>query len=364
MARPGLTDTESGKKTITKASLKRALRVTAFFKPYRWTYAIGLVFLALTSVTTLSFFWMLGRIVDTASLRDVLITFGILVFQAAFSYGRVVLFVNVTEKSLAGLRQATYSRLVRLHMDFFSQRRIGELTSRISSDVAMLQDTFTTTLAEFLRQFIMIIGGVIVLSVISIKLMLIMLAIVPVVAVFAVFFGRYMRKFSRKTQDMVAHSNTIVEETMQGIATVKAFANENFETERHSKSTLAIVKQAIKGGKARGAFIGFIILCLFGAMVIVLWQGALLMQNHVVSPGDMTNFLTFSIVLGASFAGIADLYASIQKAIGATERLMDILEEPIEDISLGQADKVPERLRMEGNVEFKNVSFFYPSRKE
>lgn len=365
MARPGFNEDGSKPKAISKAALKKALRVTTFFRPYKWTYIIGLVFLALTSVTTLSFFWMLGKIVDSASLRDVLITFGILICQAIFSYARVTLFVGVTEKSLASLRQATYSRLVRLHMDFFSQRRIGELTSRISSDVAMLQDTFTTTLAEFLRQFLTIFGAVAILAVISIKLMLIMLAIVPVVALFAVAFGRYIRKFSRKTQDMVASSNTIVEETMQAIATVKAFANEKFETERHRKSTLEIVKQAITGGKYRGAFISFITICMFGAIVIVLWQGALLMKAHVVTQGDMLKFLMFSIAIGASFAGIADLYASIQKAIGATERLMDILEEPIEEISLENADKFDnEKFRIRGDVEFKDVSFIYPSRKE
>ncbi len=242
-----------------------------------------MVFLALTTGTMVAIPKMFGIIINTAELKYVLLTFGVLVLQAVFSYCRVVLFVNVTEKGLAGLRQATYARLVRLHMDFFSQRRIGELTSRISSDVSMLQDTFTTTLAEFLRQFLMIIGSVIMLAIISIKLMLIMLAIVPVVALFAVFFGRYIRKFSHKTQDMVATSNTIVEETMQAVATVKAFANEKFETERHKKSTMDIVRQAIKGGQSRGAFIAFIILCLFGSIVIVLWQGAILMQQK---PGE------------------------------------------------------------------------------
>jgi ABC-type multidrug transport system fused ATPase/permease subunit len=363
MARPGFSDSEGKPKAITKASFKRALRVTRFFKPYRWTYAIGLVFLVLTSVTTLSFFWILGRIVDSASLKDVLIGFGILAAQSVFSYCRVVLFVNVTEKSLAGLRQATYSHLVRLHMDFFSQRRIGELTSRISSDVAMLQDAFTTTLAEFLRQFITIFGAVAILMVISVKLMLIMLSIVPVVALFAVFFGRFIRKFSRKTQDMVASSNTVVEETMQGIATVKAFANEKFEINRHQKSTLDIVKQAITGGKYRGLFISFITLCLFGAIVIVLWQGAILMHTHQVTQGDMLKFLMYSIVIGASFAGIAELYAGIQRAIGATERLMDIMDEPIENIGLQDEGKLT-GFKMKGEVVFDNVSFAYPSRKE
>ncbi len=354
----------STKVKVSKESLKRAIRVTRFFAPYKWTYAIGLVFLALTSLTMLSFFWMLGRIVDSASFRSVLLTFGILLLQAIFSYCRVVLFVNVTEKSLASLRQATYQRLICLPIDFFSRRRIGELTSRISSDVAMLQDTFTTTLAEFLRQFLTIFGAVAILAIISIKLMLIMLAIVPVVALIAVAFGRFIRRFSRKTQDMVASSNTIVEETMQGIATVKAFANEHYEAQRHSVSTLDIVQQAVKGGKYRGAFISFVILCLFGAIVIVLWQGAILMKDHEVSQGDMLRFLMFSVVIGASFAGIADLWASIQKAIGATERLMDILDEPVEPISLNELKVVPTEFKIKGDVEFKNVEFHYPSRME
>ncbi len=364
MARPSFADPENKPKAISKASFKRALRVTEFFKPYKWTYFVGLIFLALTTVAVIALPKMFKLIIDKAETKYVLLTFGLLVLQAIFSYFRVVLFVSVTEKGLAGLRQATYARLVRLHMDFFSQRRIGELTSRISSDVSMLQDTFTTTLAEFLRQFLVIIGSVIMLSIISIKLMLTMLAIVPVVALFAVFFGKYIRKFSRKTQDMVATSNTIVEETMQGVATVKAFANEKFETDRHKKSTFDIVVQAIKGGKARGAFISFITICLFGAIVVVLWQGAILMQQGLVSKGDMFEFLLYSVYVGAAFAGIADLYASIQKAIGATERLMDILEEPIEDISLENADVLPEINKVKGDVVFNDVSFLYPSRKE
>jgi ABC transporter fused permease/ATP-binding protein len=364
MARPRQSATDNTeRKPITGAAFKRAIRVTKFFKPYRWIYFIGFIFLALTSVTSLAFPWMLGRLVDSANTSDVLILFGVFLLQAIFSYFRVILFVYVTENSLAALRQATYARLVRLHMDFFSQRRIGELTSRISSDVAMLQDTFTTTIAEFLRQFIIIIGGVALLAVISIKLMLIMLAIVPVVAVFAVFFGRYIRKFSRKTQDIVASSNTIVEETMQGIATVKAFANENFETQRHKKSTLEIVKQAMKGGRARAGFISFIIFCLFGAIVTVIWRGVILVHNGELSNGQMLKFVLYSVFVGASFGGIAELYASIQKAIGATERLMDILEEPIENITIEEKPIAPSN-KIEGNVEFKDVAFFYPSRKE
>jgi ABC transporter fused permease/ATP-binding protein len=358
-------------KRITKESFKRAARVLRFFKPYRGIYIVGFVFLVLTSVTTLAFPLMLGKLVDAGIAKNfdninraAYLLFGLFFLQSVFSYFRVTIFVYVTENTLAGIRQATYSRLVRLHMDFFSQRRIGELTSRITSDVTMLQDLFATTIAEFFRQFFMIVGGITLLAIISFKLMLIMLSIVPVVAIVGVVFGRYIRKLSKITQDKVAESNTIVEETMQAIATVKAFANEFFEALRHKKSTEAVVKQAIKGGRARAAFIAFIIFCMFGAIVGVIWRASILMAQGQLSSGNMFTFVLYTAFLGASFAGIAELYATVQRAIGATERLMDILEEPIEDIAIKQLDVIPFNQKIEGTVSFNDVHFSYPSRKE
>lgn len=366
-----VTEPDRKSKRITKESFKKAARVLKFFKPYRGRYFTGFIFLILTSATSLAFPWMLKNLVNAGANhhfdeinRDAYLLFGLFFFQAIFSYFRVTLFVYVTENTLASIRQATYSRLVRLHMDFFSARRIGELTSRITSDVTMLQDLFTTTIAEFLRQLFMIVGGITLLAIISFKLMLVMLSIVPVVAIAAVVFGRYIRKLSRQTQDKVAESNTIVEETMQAIATVKAFANEFYETMRHKRSTEAIIKQAIKGGKARAIFIAFIIFCMFGAIVGVMWRASILVANSQLTVGDMLGFVLYSVFLGASFAGIAELYATVQRAIGATERLMDILEEPIEEITLSLGDLVPPKDKIEGNVSFNDVHFSYPSRKE
>src|SRR6185312_1701162 len=210
----------------------------------------------------------------------------------------------------------------------------------------------------------MIIGGLFFLAYISFKLMIIMLSVVPVVAVSAVFFGRYIRKLSKHKQDKVSELNTIVEETMQAIATVKAFANEFFETLRHKKSTEAVVKQAIKGGRARAAFIAFIIFCMFGAIGGVIWRACVLLAQGELSPGKMFGFVLYTAFMGASFAGIAELYATVQRAVGATERLMDILEEPIEDIAVEELKAVPASLKIEGSVRFTDVHFSYPSRKE
>lgn len=364
-------ESEKQSKRITKQSFRRALRVWKFFRPYRTRYFIGMIFLVLTAGTTLLFPLLLRDLVNAGMHKnfDAITTyayllFGVFLLQSVCSYFRITLFAYVTENTLSAIRQATYSRLVRLRMDFFSQRRIGELTSRISSDVTMLQELFATTIAEFLRQACMIIGGIIILIFISFKLMLVMMAIVPVVAITAVFFGRYIKGFSRQTQDKIALSNTIVEETMQAIATVKAFANEFFETLRHKKSTEAIVKQAITGAKARALFIGFMIFCMFSSIVGVMWRASTLVANGQLSSGDILGFLIITILLGVSFAGIAELYASIQRAVGATERLMDILEEPIEEITLSMGDLVPPAEKIEGSISFNDVHFNYPSRKD
>jgi ABC-type multidrug transport system fused ATPase/permease subunit len=286
----------------------------------------------------------------------------ILFFQSIFSFFRLSLFVNFTEHTLANLRLALYSNLVKLPMSFFSQKRVGELNSRISSDITQIQDTLTSTIAEFLRQFILIIGGVLLLANESIKLTLLMLSVVPLVAVAAVIFGRFIRKYSKNVQDKVAESQVIVEETMQGITIVKAFANEWYEIARYNGKIKEVVKIAIKGGKYRGYFASFIIFCLFGAIVAVVWFGVRLSISGEMSVGQLISFVLYSTFVGASFGGIAELYAQIQKAIGATERVFELLDETPEKINSTQNASTEQKIK--GNVTFKNVAFSYHSRKE
>src|SRR6185437_3888288 len=138
------------------------------------------------------------------------------------SFFRILWFVQVAEKSLADIRRDTYFKLITLPMNFFSNRRVGELNSRISADLSQVQDTLTTTLAEMIRQFVLLVGGIIFMAIISKKLVIALLVILPALIVFAIFFGRFIRKISRQAQDKLAESNTIVEETLQGIANVKA----------------------------------------------------------------------------------------------------------------------------------------------
>ncbi len=356
---------------LTKTSLKSALRVFSYTGQHRWKLYVGLIFLLLTSATALLFPKLLGILVDTADPKKLdvpaanyigVVLLVVLVLQSVFSFFRVYLFVNYTENTLANLRQAVYSHLIKLPMSYFAQNRVGDLNSRMSSDLIQIQDTLTTTIAEFLRQFVIIIGGVAFLAYTSLHLTILMLAIVPVVAISAVFFGRFIRKTSRLVQEKIAESNTIIEETLQGIANVKAFANEFFENKRYKRSTEVIVENAILGGKYRGAFASFIIFCLFGAIVSVVWYGVILAIRNEISIGQLMQFLLYSIFVGASIGGIAELYAQIQKAVGAVERVFEIMDEKPEVVEVYEQKLLEHRI--EGNVVFQNVAFTYPSRKE
>ena len=356
------------KSKLTKSSITKALLIFKYAENHKWKFYVGLIFLLFTGGTALAFPKLMGLLIDCVKNKDNaqanLIAGGliaILLFQSLLSFFRLSLFVNFTENTLANLRLALYSNLVKLPMTFFSQKRVGELNSRISSDITQIQDTLTSTIAEFLRQFILIIGGIALLASESFKLTLLMLSVVPLVAIAAVIFGRFIRKYSKKVQDQVAESQVIVEETMQGISIVKAFANEWYEIARYNGKIKEIVKIAIKGGKYRGYFASFIIFCLFGAIVAVVWFGVRLSISGEMSVGQLISFVLYSTFVGASFGGIAELYAQIQKAVGATERVFELLEETPEKINSSESHS--EKI-LKGNVSFKKVAFSYPSRKE
>jgi ABC-type multidrug transport system fused ATPase/permease subunit len=355
------------KAKLSASSINKALLIFKYAGTHKWKFYVGLGFLLFTGATALAFPKLMGMLVDCVKNKNTeqanivaISLIGILLLQSFFSFFRLSLFVNFTENTLANLRLALYTNLIKLPMSFFSQKRVGELNSRINSDIAQIQDTLTSTIAEFLRQFILIIGGVILLASESLKLTLMMLSVVPLVAVAAVIFGRFIRKYSKKVQDQVAESQVIVEETLQGISNVKAFANEWYEIARYNGKIAEIVKIAIKGGKYRGYFASFIIFCLFGSIVAVVWYGVTLSIQGDMTVGQLITFVLYSTFVGASFGGVAELYAQIQKAVGATERVFELLDEIPENIKATNSS-LPEKIK--GNVSFQNVAFSYPSRK-
>ena len=358
------------KKKITIKGLKNSFRLYSYIKPFRVEYAWGMFFLMGSSIASLAFPKLLGELVNSGNKgnlasdlnRIALLLVATLVIQSVFSYFRVVFFVNVTEKTLALLRQTTYNHLIKLPLRFFEKHRVGELNSRISSDISLLQETLTSTLAEFIRQIIIISGGITLLAITSWKLTLFMLAIIPGVMLLAVFFGKFIRKFSKQVQAEVAKSNTIVEETLQGIQIVKTYTNEFFEIDRYRNRTREIAAIGMKSGKYRGAFSAFMILGLFGAMVAVIWRGSSLMSTGAINAGQLFSFVIYSGFIGGTIGGLANVFTDIQKFIGATEELFEIFNEKEEELTY--AGKPTENECLRGRITFRNLSFRYPSRPD
>ena len=361
---------ENLKRKITLQGLRKLLKLYRYLKPYKWEYALGMVFLLLSSSASLAFPKLLGQLVESGNQgnlaeelnRIALLLIGLLIGQSVFSYFRIVLFVRVTENALSDLRQHAFSHLIRLPMKFYMQRRVGELNSRISADVTLLQDALTSTMAEFIRQLIIIAGGIALMLITSMKLTLFMLLILPVIMILVGIFGRYIRSLSKKAQSQVAESNTVVEETLQGIQAVKVFTNEFFEMKRYSRKTREIAETGITNGRMRGAFSSFVILGIFGTMVAVIWKGASLLGQGEIATGELFSFVIYTVFIGGTIGGLADVFARVQKFIGATEDLLDIFNEEPEVID--ETITVSPAWLLHGAIRADNLSFSYPSRKE
>lgn len=359
---------ENEKKKVT-SGLKELFKLYRFLKPYRRTFAVGLIFLLISSGASLMFPKYLGNMVDIANqgriIREIsrtgLILLVIVIVQAIFSYLRTRIFVYVTEKTLASIRQHVYNHLIKLPMSFFSERRVGELNSRISSDISILQHSITETLADLLSQLLIITGGVTLMMVTSFSLTIFMLSVVPAMALFAFFSGRAIRRYSKKAQSHVAESNTIVEETLQGIQNVKAFTNEFFEIRRYREKTDEVARAGIKGGKYQAA-VSFIILGFFIAMGLVIWRGALLIAKGEMEAGQLFSFVIYSGFIAGNIAGMAGVYTRLQRTIGAAEKLLLLLDEPAEGID--EVQIIEPREILDGRIEFEQVDFRYPTRQE
>lgn len=356
------------KRALNKRNFKKLIGVFSYVTPYKRKFILGMICLLFSSTTLLVFPYLAGKLMDVASGKEWIVStineiamglIAVLFFQSIFSFFRVYLFAQVSERSMADVRLSVFSKMVMLPTTFFDQRRVGELISRITSDVTMLQDTFSTTLAELFRQTATLIIGVVVIFYIAPKLTLFMLLTFPILVLCALVFGKSIRKLSKATQDKLAEANTIVEESLQAIHVVKSFTNELFERDRYGKNLQETVTIALKAASYRGAFISFIIFALFGGIVAVMWFGATLVQNGSMSVGDLLSFVLYTTFIGGSIAGLGDIYSQLQRAIGASERVLEIIDEqPEQETSSSKSGK------LKGAIEFNNVGFSYPTRNQ
>lgn len=359
---------EGEKRSLNKSGIRKLIGVFRFVLPHRCMFILGLVALGLSSGTLLAFPYFAGKLLDVAQGKtDFILTsinqialalIAILIVQGIFSFIRVYTFTYVSEHSIADLREHIYAKIVWLPLSFYDSRRVGELISRITSDVGTLYDTFTFVLAELLRQVLILAIGIPVIFFLYPKLTIFMLLTFPILVLAALFFGKFIRKLSKKTQDQLATSNVIVEETLQSIAVVKSFTNELFEVLRYKKSLSEVVKTAIHASRYRGVFISFTIVALFGGIVAVSWYGAYLVQSKEAEVGELFSFVIYTAFIGGSIAGLGDIYSQLQRSIGASERILEILNQADEQTTASGS------IKLTGDIEFKNVSFSYPTRQD
>lgn len=355
---------------LKKDKLLTFLRVFGYIRPYLGYFIFGMVMLTLSSVLMMVFLYVAGEMANAANgesryplaVQDYgWIFLVLLILQGLFSYFRVVSMAIVSENAMGNLRTKLFDKIATLEYTYFEQIRIGELTSRMTNDIEKLQSTFSVTLAEFLRQIVTLIVGIGVLAWLAPKLSLVMLMSLPIVVVIALVFGRYIRKLSKQRQEKLAETNTIVEEVLQNFQIVKSFTNEYLESIRFSKSIKDVIKISIQFARWRGLFFMFVITLMFGAIFFVLWQGALFVESGDMKLGDLFSFIMYTGMIGGAIAGLGNLTTQLISAVGATDRVFELLDQAEERPIQSQLSSVE---RFKGQIQFSEVSFSYPSRPE
>lgn len=349
-----------------------------YLRPYIGHFAAGLIVMTISGGLTLAITRLWGQLggVGTTGAAGELPFLGIalddlasigwtllmvLAVQSLFSFLRVLLFADMTEKMMLSMRQDAFDALVSMPMAFYDARRVGDLNSRISADIATIQDIFTVTLAELFRGLILIVGGIVALSYFSVELTLWMLGTLPVMIVAAVVFGRFIRKLSKRTQDEVAASNVVVQDVLTAIVSVKSYANEWLERGKYGKHAIEIKSLAMRGALWRGTFASFIILFLFGAITLIIFKGADLMQQGELASEHFFSFLLMTGLVAGSIGGMAAQFSALQRGLGAIESVMDIVEQ---DREVEDLDAPTPLLSLRRTVVFEDVHFKYPQRPD
>jgi len=355
-------------KEKTKGSPRDLIRLLRYTKPYRVRLAVALLSLFIAGGLGLLFPQVVGMLIDAAFVqrdsqrlnRFALVLVGVFAAQAAFSFLRTYLLSYTGERIVADVRTQLYNHLTALPVSFFANRRVGELTSRLASDVSVVQTVTTGSITELLRSGLLLIGGVTIIFVTNVRLSLLMLAIVPVVIVSAHLYGRYVRKLSTQVQDRLAEANSVLEETLSAIRIVQSFVRENYERGRYRDRIYDSLKLAVKRAIASGGFIAFIILVVYSGIAVVLWFGSRMVISGQMTAGDLIKFVLYTFFVGGAVGGMTELYGQFNQAIGATRRVFELLDTKPE---ITDPDNPVPLEKIEGNVEFLDVHFTYPDER-
>jgi len=277
--------------------------------------------------------------------------------QALLNFMQVYLLTVTAERVVASLRRDLFAHLIRLSPGFFTERRTGELTSRLSADTTVLQTVLSGNMSEFARQSLFLVGGIVLLTMTHPKLAATTLAVVPIVIGAALFFGKQLKRASTGVQDRIAEATGTAEESFSQIRTVQSFTRESEETRRYTAHMAHVIAAAIDRSRIRATFFGILTFCAFGGVVAVLWQGGRLVLEGTLTAGALVSFLLYSLYVAGAIGSLGSLFGVYQEAVGAAKRTFDLLD--TEATIANPA--VPARLEkpVRGDVELQNVSFAY-----
>jgi subfamily B ATP-binding cassette protein MsbA len=287
-----------------------------------------------------------------------LVMLGVFVVQALFNFAQSYLLTYVGERAVADLRIRLYQHLQSLSLGYFSDRRVGEITSRVTSDTTVIQQTTTVNIASFLQNLISFGGGIALMVFLSYKLTLLTMVVVPLMLLAAILFGRRIRHISTEVQDRLADATAVLEETVAGIRVVQSFAREPYEIGRFQTAVEKAFRTSMRRTRMRSTFLPIVSFLGFSALVLVLWYGGQQVVSKEMSSGDLVSFLFYAGTIAAALGTFTGLYSQLQEALGATSRVFGILDTLPDIRDKPGAVPLPP---IKGHVEFRHVSFSYPT---
>jgi len=321
-------------------------------------------FLLLSTLANLAIPFLLRYLIDAVFVRKDFSglsnlaggLIALFVVQAFFSFGHNYLIGAVGQRVLADFRVRLFDHLQGLSVRFYAKRRTGELLSRLTNDIGTLQTISTEVPVTFLRQGVMLIGGIAIVLYMNWRLTGLILLIVPIVVGVARMFGKRLRKISTEVQDQLADTTTLMEEMISSIRMIKSFVQESRQSERFRGQVDQTLGVALRRLKLSAAFGPVMIFLGFTATTVVLWYGGKEVISGVITPGEVIAFILYTVVITGPVGSFARLISQIQEAVGATERVFQILDTGSEVIDLPGAVPLPP---MEGKVQFHDVTFSY-----
>ncbi len=340
--------------------------IGGFLRPYRGKVIAAIVFLFIGSLAWLSLGQGVRLMVDEGFLREngerlneiILLVIGITALSSSAIFCRFYLMTWLGERVSADIRLKVYDHLLKLSPGFYARLRTGEVISRFTADATLLQSVVGSSLSMALRASVTVVGGLVMMAITSLKLTALVLLAVPLVLGPIFFFGRKVRELSRKSQDRVGDLGAYVDESLHEIHTVQAYCHEDRDRQLFSERVEAVMEAARGRIKYRAILISLVMFLSILAIALITWVGAKDVMSEAITPGELSAFMFYAVMVAGAVATISEVIGEIQRAAGATERLIELVETPIDIPLAPKPVSLPAKVR--GELSLEQVRFSYP----